>query len=543
MDNILNENDKPIFEFKTETDGLEVEFEVSTINSTSEYEESDDPIDEAIRNIDRKISANQELIDKLNADIERLTSHADGWDCTFAALSGVLTGLLDAFVVGEWNFADAKAISNKEINEKVMNFAKKDPEYLDFIKNKRKEENKDPNRLNNAIEFLEKKYKLPGDGAYKEFKSLGINDSTHHLDDFCHHPTLIGLICCILVQFTGNAKYSCSNGLKITTPVEVNQYGNLVSDKTWGKFFSGVINWFFNVVKTFKNWKGHLMSDIAGSSGAKREGSGLPGPFMSLFKELSALPVFDNSNFGEDLRKAFQNGIGNKPTQLDLKEFNILFEGASSKLDYRTEMAFGHEIKRQAVPVIINEILVRAFYFIRRFIDQMKDKRSIMELELKPLLPFKNRTIVRMMSIATATFTAVDVADAAIRSGGFKNPQILLRINYVGIGRFAIAIGADTAMGIKRARLRDERIAICCEQLYLLNAKTFYKQANMWEAAEDAEAAMEETKNMMNASVIFFQTAFQDITDDMKKIDGYIPLIEEQNPGLLDRISDILKWG
>lgn len=154
---------------------------------------------------------------------------------TIAVTCGIVTGIFDAVIIGEWNFEKAKALSNKEINERVMNFARKDLEYAEFIERKRK--NKDPNRLDNAIEFLEKKYRLPGDGAYKGYKDMGVTDATHHLDDFCHHPTLIGLVCCILVQFTGSATYISSTGNVIKTPIEVNQYGKLVSEETWGKFF------------------------------------------------------------------------------------------------------------------------------------------------------------------------------------------------------------------------------------------------------------------------------------------------------------------
>lgn len=551
MNNIYKDIE-PIIDFKTESEELEVEYEILPIfNIDSDNDFKNNEINSKIKDIDDEITKNQEIIDKLNADIDKLTSHADGWDCTFAALSGIITGLIDVFFVGEWNFANAKAISNEEINKKVIEFAKKDPEYDKFISRKRKE-NKDPNRLKNAIEFLEKKYPLPGDGAYNyDYKVLeNITNKTHHLDDFCHHPTLWGLFCCILVQFTGSTKYLDKNNNFIKIPITVNEYGNFVGKNPIAKLFSGIINWFLIVAKTIKNRKGHLMSDIVGTTSSKKDGSGLPGPFMSTLKELSMLPIFEDTNFGETLRKAFQNGIGNGKKQVDLKAFNSLFQGASSKLDFRTEMAIKHELKRQSVPVIINEILVRAFYFIRRFINEVKSVSNLYDINWRNTLPLNNRTIVRMMTIATSTFTAVDLADAAIRGAvnsggtpaGFAS-QFVLRVNFVGVGRCAIACGTDIAMGVKRSKLRDERIAVCCEQLYLLNAKTFYKQANMWIAAKDAEESMEEAKYMMNEAIIIFNEAFQDIDDDLKKIKGYVPLIEEKNPGLIDDINDILIWG
>ena len=399
------------------------------------------------------------------ADIERLTCQADGYDYALAISSGIIAGLIDSFFVGEWDFKNAKKQANIEVNNKIISFAKKDPRYIPWcegVGKKTKWKPRDPERLASAVEFLEEIYVLPGDNDWK-FKGSGISANTHHFDDFCHHPTLVGMICCILVQFTGNAKYHTNTGNVIELPVSVNEYGNFVSEKKIGKVFAGIINWFFKAAQTLKNQKGHLMSDMGGSiSAAKGEkgGAGIPGTVMSTLKELSALPCFKDTTFAENLRKAYQNGIGSGEKQLNLGIFNNLFDGASSKVDMRTEMAVEHELKRQAVPVLINEIIVRSFYFIRRFIEQMKTKQSLMEIEWKKLLPMNNRTIVRMMTIASGTFCLVDFGDAAIRAGiqSGGDPAVflgkfILRVNFVGIGRFTLAVGADLYMEARKGRM------------------------------------------------------------------------------------------
>lgn len=404
-------------------------------------------------------------LDDAYEDIERLTNQADGYDYAIAVSSGIIAGLIDSFFVGEWDFKNAKKQSNIAINNKIIDFAKKDPRYIPWCEGVGKTNRwkpRDPNRLASAVEFLEEKYVLPGDNDWK-FEGSGISPSSHHLDDFCHHPTLIGMICCIIVQFTENAKYHTSIGDVISIPVSVNEYGNFVSDIVFGKVFAGIINWFFNAAQTLKNQKGHLMSDMAGSISAvkgKKGGAGVPGTIMSTLKELSALPCFKDSSFAENLRKAYQNGIGNGKNQLDLGIFNNLFDGAGSKFDMRTEMAVKHELKRQSVPIIINEIIVRAFYFIRRFVEQMREKQSLMEIEWKKLLPMNNRTIVRMMTIASGTFCVVDLGDAAIRAGiesGGNIPvffnKFILRVNFVGIGRFSVAVGADLYMEARKGRM------------------------------------------------------------------------------------------
>ena len=411
----------------------------------------------------------QEFLEELEeaySDIERLTNQADGYDYALAVSSGIVAGLIDAFFVGEWNFAKAKGEANKEINKKITSFAKKDPRYIPWCEGIGKPSNwvkRNPDSVISAVEFLEEKYVLPGDNDWK-FKGSGISPSTHHLDDFCHHPTLIGMICCILVQFTGNAKYHTSTGNTISLPIEVNEYGNFVSEKFFGKIFAGIINWFLTAAQTIKNQKGHIMSDMAGSKNAvkgEKTGSGIPGTVMSTLKELSALPCFKDTDFAENLRKAFQNGIGTKKNQLDLGVFNNLFDGAkSNKFDARTELAVKNELKRQAFPVYINEIIVRAFYFIRRFIVQMKTNHSLLELDWKKALPINNRTIVRMITVASGTLCLVDLGDAAIRAGkesGGSLPvffgKLILRVNFVGIGRFTLAVGTDVYMDARKGRL------------------------------------------------------------------------------------------
>ena len=176
-------------------------------------------------------------------------------------------------------------------------------------------------------------------------------------------------------------------------PVTVNEYGNFVGKNSVTKLFSGMINWFITVAKTIANRKGHLMSDMAGSHTSVGGGSGVPGKFMSLMKELAVLPCFKDTKFNENLRKAFQNGIGTGNKQVSLGACNKLFEGASSKLDMRTEMAVAHELKRQAIPVVINEVLVRGFYFVRRLCMELKEKGEFSAVDWKKVIPFNNRTI------------------------------------------------------------------------------------------------------------------------------------------------------
>lgn len=202
-----------------------------------------------------------------------------------------------------------------------------------------------------------------------------------------------------------------------------------------------------------------------------------------------------------------------------------------------------------AVPIVINEVLVRAVFFVRRFISELKEKQSVTAIEWKKIIPLNNRTIVRMMTIASGTFTAIDMADAAVHSATKSVDMttflsnMVLRVNFVGVGRLAIAIGTDTVMGIHKEIDRNARIKLQKEQLYLLDAKIYYKQAEMWIAAEDAGTTIEEAYKLMEDTTAELVNAVVDIQASLDHIDDMIPKVEEKNPGLKAELADILKWG
>lgn len=445
-------------------------------------------------------------------EIEKLTSQADGWDYALAVTSGLIAGVIDIIFVGEWNFKEAKAISNKKVNNKVMTFAKKHPDYLMFCNNSLEGKGEprlkplESDQLATAIMFLEWKYPLPGDNSWKGVADK-VTPISHHLDDFSHHPTLVGLICCIVSQFTHTATYVDREDTVINIPIEIDENGMLEGKTPSAKITSGFLNWIINVIK---DRKGHLYSDMGGSKSTAGGGMGIPGSLMSFLKELSALPIFKESDFSEKLYKAFTKGIGEGKNQLDLGAFNSLFQGAdSNKFDSRTEEAIKHELKRQTIPVAINEVVVRCIYFVRHLYSEIKEKQNVELIEWKKVVPFGNRTIARMMTISTGTMEVIDMADTAIRAGAKSGgnmalfaSQFVLRINYVGIGRFAIACTADVAMEVKETRLEFAMASadvaiVAVEEIKVINeVQTIQKKTN--EHLKQVSAEVDSVYNMIN---------------------------------------------
>lgn len=98
-----------IVDFKTTCNDLDVEFEVMPLVNINDIEnERQRRIVEGSAEIDEQLSEIQDKIAKLNIDIDRLTNHADGMDYAIAVTSGIITGILDATIVGNWNFEEAK---------------------------------------------------------------------------------------------------------------------------------------------------------------------------------------------------------------------------------------------------------------------------------------------------------------------------------------------------------------------------------------------------------------------------------------------------
>lgn len=488
-------------ELKVIEDDFEVEFEI--LPSSDELMDVDfrkQIIFDGLNEVNATLSSNQIKINDLNKEIDRLTNHADGLDYMVAVGSGILAGIVDSLWVGEFEFERGKAWSNKSVNEFVMKVAKSKGYQGD--------------RLDGAIQFMEGKFPIPSDNIWKG-KDLGISARSHHLDDLAHHPTPIGLFFSILTQFTKTGYFQNSAGQFL--PISVDESGGLIGNNVPSKLFSGTVNWFF-----------HLVSDMSGSNKTAGVGMGIPGPIVSLLKEVSMVPGLNKTGLSKQVSEIF----------------------GKERFDFRSELAVGHELGRQAVPVILNEIIVRAFYFIRRLIMEIKEKRSFSKIEWKKTLPWKNRTIIRMLTIATGTFTLVDLVDAAIRGAvksvgnpGLFAKEFILRVNFVGVGRFAIAVVTDIGMGIKRNKLRDERMGVLSEQLHLMNAKVFYLQGDMWIAAETTEKTINEAMGMMEKTTIAFFQALQESSQSLDNIGQYVPDINKHNPVLIENINNELKWG
>lgn len=377
-------------------------------------------------------------------------------DYGIAAGSGLLTGLLSVFLEKSLSVEEAAKIGGKEADRIVVNAARvfgcnipSDKAIFD------KDGRCDTEVLSKAIKFLEDKFPIPQDMLTPGFGG-GLQ---HHLRDFSHHPTILGLFFSILGQFTGTGYGTDTDGsfVKLAFPKDA-----LIGKNVPEKIAIGAFNWLF-----------HLVSDIDGSNQNAGKGTGIPGPVLSVLKELSSTPLLKNVRINyKESEISFSKWISKLFNGTHFKDN----EGNPVRFDFRTEMGLATQLLEQSLSVLANEVIVRVFYTVSRLASEIQSNNvtSLLELDRlnpKSFLPINNRALTRMCTVSSGTFLAVNSAGSAIKAGMASKGNkaafakaFFLNINYPGIGRFAVAcffdakyVKEDVIAAHKKATVEHER--------------------------------------------------------------------------------------
>ena len=381
--------------------------------------------------------------------INGMDEKMDKWDYLMPLFSGTLTGILDTFLVKDLSFSEAHGWGCDKADEIVVKAAKK---YgFNNVKDR-----------TDAIRKFEDTAKIAADKATADFGG----GKFHHIRDFTHHASPLGFLCSILTQFTHKCYGTDTQGNFIKVDVSEG-IGKNFSEK----IFNGTIQWFL-----------HMLSDFDGSSSTrtanKSSGTGVPGPFLSFLKETSAMPGIkriagkdenDNWRFSKACTKLFD---GTMFMQKDSE--GKIIKDTVVKFDLRTEMGITHQMfeNKQYLPVLINEIIVRAFYSITRLVREIEEKEissfeEFDKIDMKRVLPFNNKNLTHMLTIACTVFTITDISGSAIKAA-LKNRNnkkgfaldLFQGINYFGIGRMFCAHGGEVAVQIqaKIAKYADSEV-------------------------------------------------------------------------------------
>lgn len=462
----------------------------------------------------------ENVIYDLDKKIEILSNQSDKYDYLIAVASGILCGMLDIFWVGDFSLENGRNF----VSDKVDSFVQKTANILGF-----KGEN-----LNDAVKFLEERFPIPSDGNTSDFGG-GLQ---HHFRDFAHHPTIVGLFFSLLTQFTERSFGTDVNGVfrVFTVPDKSKKF---IGDDIPDKIFKGTVVWFF-----------HLVSDMAGSSktASISGGTGIPGPILSIAKELSVLPFFQNMKIGDNTLSVFLAKIFNGTLFAQRDKNGKIIKDTVIKLDLRGELGVVAELGRQGIPVIANECIVRSFYFVRRLAINIKESNctSIKDIynniNWDQVKPFGNHTINRMLTISSAVFSAVDITEAVV------SQKYVIAVNYVGVGRFAVAIGSEIADYLK---VRDvKRI----KQMYEdIRRNTFTeKDNNIYERIGEGMNIDKLAITLEQAELLYNLEMYKTINDigrndknvDLKKqwLEEWKYYMEEGFPAFVGDENAVLQW-
>lgn len=441
-------------------------------------------ISTALSNAEIELQALEERLGESTESLKKLTPECDKTDYILAATCGAVCGVIDIFLVGKPGESPIGEMTDKWFANRTTDFAK----MCGF--------NGDETPLSSAIRFLEKKFKVPydqsvGGGIFKEL--LNLTPDNHHFKSLGHNPTLLGLFFSILDQFSNTSSF-IADGELITLNNSEGKF-ELEGHNIPSKLFCGFANWF-----------GHLVSDMSGSSSSKGRGMGIPSPLWSWTNDLIVIKRKLNISASE-----FDKSINELALQMFKEGYDTRFQTA------------------QAIPVFVNEMLVRLIYSIRRlarfFMNTKKEDRSF-KLLWKSCEPFSNATVKRMLTVAHGTFCLVDAGDAAIRgfvaSGGtFNAAEFFMRLNVVGIGRFTISLYGEAKRGIKRIAVKEEvyflhrdktimldyieglrQLADAYDDEVLLTFVDDLKRSEMYKQAFDKTVALAEMRNVPSEKIL-----------------------------------------
>lgn len=351
---------------------------------------------------------------KIEKNITISDYRAEKEDYLLASAIGLITGMIDVLWIGEFSLENASSWGSDKVNCFVI-----------FVAKQNGFEGED---LKGAILYLEKEAKIPSDSLTYDFGG----GKKHHFRDFAHHPSIVGLIFSLLTQFTKKCYGVDENGEFKVFSLENDSF---IGNNNYSKVIIGLIKWFL-----------HLVSDMAGSSNTPGRGVGIPGPILSLASEIVSLLHLNDLNVGS--KKLYQ-------------QLESIFEGknndAKTKFDLRTEIGIFAELTKQSMPVYINRGLIKATYIIKYFIKYIKDN-DIDRVDLCSItkyyssIKWDSQCYIRMCTISSGIFTAIDVSDAFIRNKVLDNKNtigVIFRINFIGVLSFIIAVKNDIKYNVK----------------------------------------------------------------------------------------------
>lgn len=383
----------------------------------------------------------------------------DKYDYLVAVGCGAIGGMIDIFLVGAPGDSKLGKWTDAQVDNAVMGFAKMSGWNPKEVQQ---------GNVASAIGFLERKFKVNYDQRYNSDVGnlFNMNTKNHHMMSLSHSPDIVGLFFSVLNQFTSTSSF-IANGQIITVNTETFelQGNNFIS-----KLFCGIANWF-----------GHIMSDMAGSSGGRGNagrGTGVVMPFYELF-QFCKFGKFDVGKDKQDLAtiatRAFQEGY-----------------------DFRFGLAL-------AIPVVITDLSIRLIWSLRRYFQYGKP--------IKECIPTSKHADLRIMLLfGNGTLCVMDGIDAGIHSGG-NYLAFFMRLNLIAWFRFVtlvlkevcIRTGISNALqiNIEAYKRINEALLSYLYELEKLDIELFKKETEAYNNVVDVFAT---AKSIEELNVMLLDT-------------------------------------
>ncbi|UYO62338.1 hypothetical protein LNN31_16335 [Acetobacterium wieringae] len=384
------------------------------LNETRAYAQRNDidlvnPYDQLLSNHEN-VHIRHELIKKIEISL------LDGTDYAIAAGAGIIAGIVDAVFVGTigsgGNVSPLQGWTDKQYASIVNRFgvhyrASDQINKLDRNKMGVKEYRAAKERilrsvkekgLESNIKYLENRFRVLYDTTGGNNSKLanglkvnGMNTGNHHMLSLGHDPGPLGLVFSIIDQLTGKATFIEDGRIIRAATENINRIN--------GQEVKGIID-------AAHNWFGHCLSDISGSGSTKigNRGSGLPAPFYVLFQrcQFGSIPIDSKNTSGtiaQLTEKMFKEGY-------DTRAFTA-----------------------QLIPIIVYEVIIRMFWFFKQHFYFGKI--------ISESMPFGgNNDLQRMLFVAAASFSAIDVGHATVKAGGAEPITFFMTLNYPGLINF-----------------------------------------------------------------------------------------------------------
>lgn len=323
-----------------------------------------------------------------NRNLLQYDDKCDKYDYIAAVACGAIGGIIDIFGVGMPKEGILGKWTDQQVDKAVITFAKKIPSSKE----------KNISNMQEAIKFLEDEFKVNYDQSIT-VDELIISPKMHHMMSLGHSPDIVGLFFSILNQFTMTSSF-IADGQLITIESDTFELkgGNFIM-----KIMCGITNWF-----------GHLMSDIAGSSGNHNRGMGITMPFYEFF---------GFCNFGK-----FKVGEERK-TLAEIAQMAFTYQEDKNSPVMSYDFRFG---MTQAIPIVVTELTIRLIWALRRHFQYHKS--------FKECIPSSRNADLRVMIlIGNGTLCVMDGIDAGVKSGG-NFLMFFMRMNLCAWVRFAVLV-------------------------------------------------------------------------------------------------------